>query len=424
MTKDDNIVNINKRQISEKTLMHPCYTCSGKQYARIHLPIAPKCNIQCNYCVRKYDCPNESRPGVTTEILSPQEAFEKYKLVKKDLSNLTVVGIAGPGDALANFEQTSETLRLIREEDPNVIFCLSTNGLMLPQYAQDIIDLGVTHVTVTLNAVDPKIGTKIYKYVNYMGVSYTGEGAAGILLGNQLNGIRYLTRHNVVCKINIVMLKGINEDHIVDIVKTAKELGCEITNIMQLIPVKGSAFETMPLVSNKEIMSMRKKCSHYMKQMYHCQQCRADAIGTLGNDLSIEYSKCTKKTEAGVMNAQRFAATTRDGTLIDSHFGHVEEFYIYESDGSTVRFIEKRNIEKYCVGKQYCGDKTNKLEKIMMAINDCAAVITLRIGEAPLKKLTDAGIRVVTTYDRTEDAVKKAAVSNKPIENLLDQVII
>ena len=78
MTKDDNIVNINKRQISEKTLMHPCYTCSGKQYARIHLPIAPKCNIQCNYCVRKYDCPNESRPGVTTEILSPQEAFEKY----------------------------------------------------------------------------------------------------------------------------------------------------------------------------------------------------------------------------------------------------------------------------------------------------------------------------------------------------------
>ncbi len=66
---------------------------------------------------------------------------------------------------------------------------------------------------------------------------------------------------------------------------------------MQLIPVAGSAFEDMPLVNNKEIMAMRKKCEVHIKQMYHCKQCRADAIGTLGNDVSIEYRGCTEKVE-------------------------------------------------------------------------------------------------------------------------------
>jgi len=144
------------------------------------MPIAPECNIHCNYCVRKFDCPNESRPGVTTEILSPQEAFKKFKLVKEKMDNLTVVGIAGPGDALANFDNTRETLKLIHEEYPDVTFCLSTNGLMLPLYAEELIKLGFSHVTVTMNTVDPEIGAKIYKHINFLGHKYTGVAAASL----------------------------------------------------------------------------------------------------------------------------------------------------------------------------------------------------------------------------------------------------
>jgi nitrogenase molybdenum-iron protein alpha/beta subunit/uncharacterized Zn-finger protein len=146
---------INLQDITVKTAKHPCFNCSGGKYARIHLPIAPACNIQCNYCVRKYDCPNESRPGVTTAVLSPEQALERYLDAKGKMENLTVVGIAGPGDALANFAETKKTLSLIRAADPDVTFCLSTNGLMLPLHAQELIDLGVSHVTVTVNAVDP-----------------------------------------------------------------------------------------------------------------------------------------------------------------------------------------------------------------------------------------------------------------------------
>lgn len=397
-----------KKTIEEKTASYPCYTCgSGTQKtARMHLPVAPKCNIQCNYCVRKYDCPNESRPGVTTQVLSPQEAFDKYRAVKAQYPNLTVVGIAGPGDALANFEETSESLRLIREFDPDVTFCLSTNGLMLPFYAQELIDLGVTHVTVTMNTIDPQIGARIYKHVDFMGQRFTGVAGAALLLANQLAGIKYLTERGVVCKINTVVLRGLNEDYIADVAKKAKELDVYMTNIMQLIPVKGSAFECLEQVPLKEINLIRKSCEKYIKQMYHCRQCRADAIGTLDDDRSIAFSGACKTSNAPTL---RFAVASRSGVLVDKHFGQADEFYIYESDGKRAAFVERRSVDKYCAGKEVCDEKTDKITRLLASIEDCAAVLALRIGDAPAKKLEEKGIKVITTYDSIENAVIKAA---------------
>ena len=66
------------RKISE----HPCFSENACHFfGRMHLPVAPNCNIQCNYCVRKFDCVNESRPGVTSKVLTPPEALERVKEV-------------------------------------------------------------------------------------------------------------------------------------------------------------------------------------------------------------------------------------------------------------------------------------------------------------------------------------------------------
>lgn len=268
-------------KMKEKTRRHPCYNGCNHENARIHLPVAPKCNIQCNYCLRKYDCVHESRPGVTTSILTPEEALERYKQVKKKTPHLTVAGIAGPGDALADFESTKKTLQYIKEFDSEVTFCLSTNGLMLPAYAAEIAELGVSHVTITINSINLSISAQIYKYINYHGKYIVGEEAGKVLLHNQLEGIRLLNQLGVICKVNIVTLKGINDTHIPEIVKSMKELGCYMINIMPFIPVKGSGFELLPKVTAHEVNQIRERCSEIMFQMYHCRQCRADAVGTL-----------------------------------------------------------------------------------------------------------------------------------------------
>lgn len=282
-------------EIDKKTNTHPCYNCSAHQYARMHLSIAPECNVSCNYCVRKFDCPNESRPGVTTAVLTPQEAFARYKQGKERLDNLTVVGVAGPGDALANFNNLSQTLKMIREYDADVTFCISTNGLLLPKYVHQLKELGVSHVTVTMNTVNPEIGEKIYRFVDYEGKRYMGRKAAELLLENQLKGIEFLAELGIVCKVNIVMIPGINEKDIPNVVTKAKELKVMMTNIIPMIPVAGSVFQNLPETPHDELCQMRRQCRLILKQMMHCTQCRADAVGTLDHDLSGEWDKMETK---------------------------------------------------------------------------------------------------------------------------------
>ncbi|SFL31369.1 nitrogenase cofactor biosynthesis protein NifB [Pelosinus propionicus] len=266
--------------ILEQTQKHPCYSVEvHQQFAVMHLPVAPTCNIQCNYCNRSFDCINENRPGVTSENLTPALAIENYRGVKGKIAELDVVGIAGPGDALADWQQTKETIEQIKKIDPDIVFCLSTNGLLLAKYAPEIVQLGIHHVTVTINAVNPVIGAQIYKFVLYEGMKYEGLEAAQLLYKQQLAGIEYLADHGVLIKINVVMLKGINDQHIPDVVKKMKELGAFIINIIPLIPAPGSSFAENPQVSEQEINEMRKRCQLGRQQVRDCGQCRVDKVG-------------------------------------------------------------------------------------------------------------------------------------------------
>jgi nitrogen fixation protein NifB len=277
-------------ELADITAKHPCYSFDAHhQFARMHLPVAPVCNIRCNYCNRKYDCVNESRPGVTSAILTPEAARDRFVRAKRAIPDLSVAGIAGPGDALANWEQVRRSIILIKKEAPECILCLSTNGLKLPHYGPEIVALGIKHVTVTVNCIDPVIGAAIYHHLEYQGERYTGEIAAEILMNNQMEGIQYLAENGTLVKINIVMIPGVNAGHIPVVVKRVKKLGAFLANIMPLIPAAGSAFETLPRASMSDIQAMREICRADIGQICHCQQCRADAIGRLTEDLSHQF---------------------------------------------------------------------------------------------------------------------------------------
>ncbi len=268
------------RLISE----HPCYDKNAQhKFGRIHLPVAPDCNIQCKFCVREFDCVNESRPGVTSKVLTPQEALEKAKDVIKEHPFIKVVGIAGPGDPLAN-DETFKTFELIRKEFPDITLCMSTNGLALPEKLPELVRLGVSTLTVTVNAVDLEIIEKIYSYIIYDGKVLKGIEAAKIMHRNQMDGIKAAVEAGLVLKINTVLIPTINDDHIVDIAKKMKEMGVYIMNVMPLISQAEFAHITPPTA--QERAAVQKECEPYVTQMRHCRQCRADAYGLIGEDMS------------------------------------------------------------------------------------------------------------------------------------------
>ena len=266
---------------------HPCFSEGASyRYGRIHLPVAPKCNIQCNYCDRKYDCVNESRPGVTSRVISPEEATSRVEEVTGEYPNIRVAGIAGPGDPLFN-ETTFETLRLINDRFPDMHKCISTNGLLLVDKVTLLKESGVDTLTVTLNAVEPVIGAKIYSFVYYQGERLKGIEAAMVLLNNQLAGIKIAIEAGITVKVNTVLIPNINDNHIIEVARKIKELGVYMHNIMPLIPLAGFADGSPP--SPDEITKLRDECGWIVRQMTHCRQCRADAIGLLHEDVSAQF---------------------------------------------------------------------------------------------------------------------------------------
>ncbi|MEW6584011.1 MAG: radical SAM protein [Nitrospirota bacterium] len=280
------MINTENRAHEHILKMHPCFSKEAHhKFGRIHLPVAPACNIQCKYCVRKYDCANESRPGITSTVLSAGEALERIRLLIDRNDNITVIGIAGPGDPLAN-EATFEVLGAINREFPEIILCVSTNGLFLPARLTDLLGSGVRSLTVTINAVSPDTAEKIYSWIVYNGRRFKGREAADYLLFNQQIGLRDAVEAGLIVKVNTVFIPGINDEDIPHIAALAGEKGAHIMNIIPLIPQAELAHLQRP--SHEMIGRMRRECSKYILQMTHCRQCRADAFGVLGEDGDME----------------------------------------------------------------------------------------------------------------------------------------
>ena len=437
-------------EIQEKIHNHPCYSEGAHQhYARIHVAVAPACNIQCNYCNRKYDCSNESRPGVTSGRLSPEEAVKKVLFVGGNIQQLSVVGIAGPGDALANPKKTFETFRLLQEKAPHLKLCLSTNGLRIADYIDEIVKYNIDHVTVTINTVDAsgEIGSQIYPWVHWDYKKIRGIAGAKLLLEKQLEGIKLLVDRGILVKANSVLIPNVNDKDLPNVAKKLKEMGVFLHNIMPLLsaPEFGTKFglDGVPSATDQEVMAAQEACGHDMKLMKHCRQCRADAVGLIGEDRGDQFTKesfanmsfeelmpiyniesrtkkhevietwrtaleaanerikLEKATKAELSTNGKthlIAVTTGGEGMINMHFGNASEFLIYEAGDKAIKFVMHRKIESaYCSGAENCDGK-NPIDEIKNTLKDCAILLTEKIGECPMGELRSIGLIADDSY--------------------------
>ncbi|MBC7118601.1 FeMo cofactor biosynthesis protein NifB [Methanothermobacter tenebrarum] len=260
------------------TKAHPCFNEKiHDKVGRIHLPIAPKCNIHCKFCTREIsEC--EMRPGVTARVMSVDDAIKHVEKVTKEMP-ISVIGVAGPGDALAN-EETFEFFKRVNEKFPDLIKCMSTNGLLLPEKADELAKLGVKTITVTVNAIDPEIGEKIYSHVIYKGKVYKGREAFKILSKNQLEGIEKAAKNGIIVKVNTVLIPGLNDKHITDIAREVKKRGASLMNIIPLIPL--AEMKDYPRPTCAQIEKARAEVEKIIPVFRACMQCRADAYGIPG----------------------------------------------------------------------------------------------------------------------------------------------
>jgi nitrogen fixation protein NifB len=397
---------------------HPCFNTKVRHTTgRIHLPVAPRCNIQCNFCNRKFDCVNESRPGVTSSILSPGQALLYLEEALEKVPNIAVMGIAGPGDPFANPEETLETLRLVRARYPDMILCVASNGLNVSPYVDDLAKVGLSHITITVNAVDSQIGAKIYAWVRHNKRVRAGTDGAQQLLENQLAAIKALKARGLTVKVNCVVLPGINDTHVQDLAQRMAELKVDILNCIPYYPTEGAALANLSQPTSKQMALIRRNARQYLPQMAHCARCRADAVGLLGAQqdptLVAQLMACatqpitsspvtdtaTPATPPSSNDRPYVAVASMEGMLINQHLGEADVLYIYENTAKGIRLHETRTTPEP-------GGGTARWEALSALLHDCRTLLVSGIGPSPRHVLEGNGLKVIVLSGVITDAVQ------------------
>ena len=398
---------------------HPCFNRDAhRTHGRIHLPVAPRCNLQCNFCNRKFDCMNESRPGVTSAVLSPERALDYLDATIARVPNLAVVGIAGPGDPFANSEETMATLTGIHRRHPDLLLCLATNGLGLAPHIAELAALRVSHVTLTVNAVDPAIGAKIYAWIRDGHRPLRGLAAAGLLLDRQLDAIARLKAAGIVVKINTIIIPGINDQHVEAVAERMAALKVDIMNCMAFLPVAGAEFEAIAPPDAALVAGTRLRAERHVPQMAHCARCRADAVGLIHETMTTAQMTTLAEFARPALPdpAKRpyIAVASHEGALVNQHLGEAARVLVFRQDAATAsgfKFVEVRRTPEPGTGPARWAEFADLL-------HDCRAILVSAAGPQPKRALEARGLPVLEMEGMIEEGLA-AVFAGQPIPGTL-----
>lgn len=369
--------------------VHPCFNPgAGQNHGRIHLPVAAKCNIQCNYCNRKTDCPNESRPGVTSTLLTPAQALNFLRKSLAYDARISVAAIAGPGDAFASPDETMATLQGIRREFPELVTCLSTNGLALAPYIPQLKDLGVRYITLTVNGINDDILQQIYAWVRDGGKTYRGKEAASLMLARQMDALELLKSNGFTIKVNSVVIPGINDHHIPELARQLASFHIDRLNCIPLLPTEDTAFASVPAPESAAMADLIHQVGMYVPVMSHCKRCRSDAAGILGeNDPTFQEILREAAATTGLPVPSKIAVASHEGVFVNQHLGEAQQLHIFAKIGSSYRLVDHIATLPKGLGDLRWSSLADDLQGV-------GVVLVSGVGGRPRQVLEERGIQV------------------------------
>jgi nitrogen fixation protein NifB len=243
-------------------------------------------------------------------------------------------------------------------------------------------------VTITVNAVDPEIGQKVYGWVRDKKIIYRGLRGAELLLDRQLRAIEGLKARGVTVKVNTIVVPSVNDHHVEAIAERMSKLGVDLLNCMPMHPNAGTAFENIPEPGKELMEEIRGKAERHLPQMRHCTRCRADAVGLLGEDRSGELHGCLTACASlprDLADRPHVAVATLEGLLVNQHLGEALKFQVWCKTEQGFRLLEERTAPEP-------GGGLGRWERLAEVLKDCRAVLVAGIGDNPRRVLTMRGI--------------------------------
>ena len=174
----------------------------------LRISVTDRCNFRCPYCMPAeiYGERYEFLPK--TEILTFEE-IERLARIFVHLGARKLRLTGGEPLVRAEFPRLVEQLASINDVED---FALTTNGFLLPKYAQTLRNAGLRRVTVSLDSLNDEV----FRQMN--GLGYSKDQV--------LLGIESAEKAGLYpIKINYVVLKGVNDHTVVDLARHFKGTG-------------------------------------------------------------------------------------------------------------------------------------------------------------------------------------------------------
>jgi cyclic pyranopterin phosphate synthase len=177
----------------------------GRKVNYLRVSVTERCNFRCQYCMP--DKPFSWAPR--ENLLSFEELFLFIKAAIDE--GITKIRITG-GEPLLRTDLDG-FIKMISDYKNDIDLALTTNGYLLPQTAQKLKDAGLKRLNISLDSLKPEVAKQI---------------AQKDVLEDVLKGIEKALEVGLKVKINMVPLKGINDQEIVNILDFCKNRDIEI----------------------------------------------------------------------------------------------------------------------------------------------------------------------------------------------------
>ncbi|MUM77993.1 radical SAM protein [Pseudodesulfovibrio sp. F-1] len=361
---------------------HPCFGPSARRsQGRVHLPVAPRAVARTRFVPESVTAP--SGP-----VMTPEEALAMLDLTVADGASVGMAGITGPGDPMATPEATLQTLRLVRAKYPDLPLCLTTLGLGLAPLAGDLAAIGLSHVTLLVDAVSAEVAEGVYAWIRPSTRTVPLPLAAQMLVEEQRKAVKALVEAGVTVKVNVTVHPEVNDDHIETISRTMAGLGA---SIMTVVPRWTDGESGVVRPDMDLLAAVREKAARYMVL--------TPSWGECGDVLAAAENPQRASLPRPAPGRPNVAVASAGGMDVDLHLGHAARLLVYgpREDGLAC-LLETRDAPEP-------GGGDGRWEALAETLSDCFVLLAASAGERPREILSRRGVAVLITEDGIEGTV-------------------
>jgi nitrogen fixation protein NifB len=355
----------------------------------MHLPVAVRGNARRRWGFQP-----------SGQALAPEEAIGRLKAVVAAGTDIRVVGITGPGDPLAEPAPTLRTLHLVREAFPGMALCLSTNGLNSPAIAngvaRELAGLGLVHVTLLIDAVDPEIVAALYAWIRPAKHTLPLPEAARELVAAQAASIQAFVAAGLRVKVNAYIYPGVNDQHLPELARWAREQGASVMAFVPFAPQAGAEHDDQPQAPDPDLVhELRRQVMAHIELMPHFEACGQDIAG-----LETPAAPSVKQMPRPTTGRPNVALASSNGMEVDLHLGQAARFLIYgpRTQDGLVGLIGDRSAPDP-------GGGDERWRSVAETLCDCFALLVSSAGQRPRMLLAESGLRVLPNEGGVEGLV-------------------